>query len=373
MKKALLLLLICTAACTSANETGSDHLEPIIQNTFVTGYYANYQDGLFFVDMADFSLNYLEHLDQKVYVTDLRYCDDYPFSQKEKFENYMDSIASSSIYVYGGKIYYVAQYMNVEGEVSFKLYRLSLDGKNRKEIIAFKYEPTYFIIQNNRILTVEVISPVESEIHMYQMNGKEMNSFRIPGIAYSFFTDDNTVFFSSENSSAAVSTVYKMELNSFTYESLFNGKDFTFVYADDQKMAYYTLNHKFTDTSAEDEIVFYSKIYDFKKNSDIFAIQDEIINYFDSDYIYTSVLKSEAMVYHIYDWSGIMMKEISPSADLKTSVSVPSLFGNTDASQILRIIDNNIVGYTLDDLYSQHFFKCSINSGACRVIGEQNG
>jgi hypothetical protein len=373
MKKIIIFILACmTAACSSASDINSDTIDPLEQNTFEAGYYANYKDGLFYVDMNDYSLNYLDQLDSKVYVTDVRYCDDYPYSQKQRFENYTDSLASSDIYIYDGKLFYIAVYMNAEGASSFKLYSLSVDGKKRNEIMEFQYDPTYFIIQNNLLFTVETVSSAESLIHVYRIGGKEVKKITVPGIAHHLFADGETIYFSSDNTETGASTAYEINTEDFTCEALLGGKDISFVFENEQKMAYYTLNQKFTDSVKTDDIVFSSKIYDFTADSDVFAVQDEIINYFDADYIYTSTLKKEAMTYNIYDWNGNTVSEITPSDDIGSSPLISSLFGNTDASQIIRIIDKKIIGYTMDDQHNQHFFACEIESGGCSVIGEQN-
>lgn len=374
MKKIMILILVfMTAACSTASDINSDTVDPATQNTFEAGWYANYKDGLFYVDMNDYSLNYLDHLDSKVYVTDVRYCDDYPYSQKQRFENYTDSLASSDIYIYDGKLFYIAVYMNVEGASSFKLYSLSVDGKERKEIMEFQYDPTYFIIQNNLLFTAETVSAAESLIHVYRIGGKELKTITVQGIAHHLFADGQTIYFSSDNTETGASTAYEIDTEDLACEALLGGKDFSFVFENEKKMSYYTLNHKFTDSVETDDIVFSSKIYDFITDSDVFGVQDEIINYFDADYIYTSTLKEESMTYHIYDWNGKVVREIKPSDDIGSSPLISSLFGRTDASQIIRIIDRKIVGYTIDDLNTQHFFTCDIESGACRVIGEQNG
>lgn len=374
MKKIIILILACmTAACSAANEISSDTIDPAEQNTFVAGWYANYKDGLFYVDTNDYSLNYLDQLDSKVYVTDMRYCDDYPYSQKQKYENYTDSLAGADLYVYDNQIFYTASYENAEGASSFKLYSLSVDGKERKEIMEFQYDPTYFIIQNNLLFTVETVSSAESLIHAYRIGQKELKTITVPGIAHHLFADGQTIYFSSDNTETGASTAYEIDTEDLTCEALLGGKDFSFVFENEKKMSYYTLNHKFTDSVKTDDIVFSSKIYDFTADSDVFAVQDEIINYFDADYIYTSTLKEEAMTYHIYDWDGNMVREITPSKDIGSSPLIVSLFGKTDASQIVRIIDKKIIGYTMDDLNIQHFFACDIESGGCRVIGEQNG
>ncbi len=150
----LILALIILCGCSSGKLT-IDELKPKNQKTHALPLTAPYENGFYFVSEDYSSLYYAENCEQTVFINDLVYNDDHPVSEKSRYEKYTDSVMPSAIYVNGGSIYYISHYMNVEGDSSFRMYAMSADGRKRKEIMDFPYQPGQFILHKNRILCVE--------------------------------------------------------------------------------------------------------------------------------------------------------------------------------------------------------------------------
>lgn len=119
--------------------------------------------------------------------------------------------------------------------------------------------------------------------------------------------------------------------------------------------------------SLEDTII-HASIIDMDTHKSLFNIDNAVVNYFDDTYIYTSSTNEKNMKYSIYDWSGNLLKEISPSEELLgNEYNTNNMFWKTNGSQIIRIVDKYIVASTTIEK-TDHFYVCNIESGHCSFV-----
>ena len=98
---------------------------------------------------------------------------------------------------------------------------------------------------------------------------------------------------------------------------------------------------------------------------DIHIFTNELVTYFDDQYIYTSQL-SGMQKYRIYDLDAYLVKEIIPSQSIQIEENeknnIPSINGDgTDFSVICRVIDNKIIAYNYTGP-----IECNTDTGQCK-------
>lgn len=117
-----------------------------------------------------------------------------------------------------------------------------------------------------------------------------------------------------------------------------------------------------------DDFMIHSCIQNLDTNEVVFDMSDVIVNYFDDQYIYTSSTNDSDIHYRIYDWNGNLVKEIVPSHEfLDDTYETNNMFWKTNGSQIIRIVDGNIVAVTTKNKVD-HLYMCQISDGSCKFV-----
>ncbi len=344
----LLLLVICFVSCTTKVELNEYFQEPINQKSLINYFeIVPYDNGFYYLD-DDITLHYY-NLDGSSDVS-LGTLD-------EQTKEYSNLYCGTTIHLYDQKIVYISSYFNDEGNQYQNLIVQDLDGSNRTTLLSFQYTVTQFVINDNYVITTESKEDGTSEIHIHSFDGKEKTSYSENSNIGGLIADGKNIFYSLYENEKYI--LKKLNLDDFTID-INDIRNNVFVYEDDDKISTYQIHEDQSITS-------YIYLLDHLDTS-IIEIENEIINYFDEEYIYTSTTSSSNMIYHIYDWNGQMYKEIIPANQiLNEDCSVTNMFWEADATQIIRIVSGNVIGNTTIQGKDQ-FFKCDIENGTCSFL-----
>ena len=143
--------------------------------------------------------------------------------------------------------------------------------------------------------------------------------------------------------------------------------DDAFLFAYEDKYATYSLNKYITEVDSPDEIILTSRIYDVNTNEVLFEIQDQVVNYFTNEYIYTSSLKEETMIFRKYDFNSNLVATITPSDSLETDREFSNMVWQTDFDQIIRIIDDSVISFFIKD-DNMTYIQCQFDTNHCEIF-----
>ncbi|MDO4416460.1 MAG: hypothetical protein Q4C20_15415 [Erysipelotrichaceae bacterium] len=362
----LILALIILCGCSSGNFT-IDELKPGNQNTHALPLTAAYENGFYFVSEDYSSLYYAENCEQTVFINDLVYNDDHPVSEKSHYEKYTDSVMPSAIYVNGGSIYYISHYMNVEGDSSFRMYAMSADGRKRKEIMDFPYQPGQFILHKNRILCVEYSETDGYVIHVYDEQKKELNAVKENGPVYHLFADGNYIYYETQDVNTLKYRICRYDIDLNKAETAVEIDTGALCFESGGKIAYEELSQPFLIDTDPMDITVTSRIVESETMKTLFMVEDERIDYFDEESVYTSSIKESRMVYRIYDWDGGLKKTIVPSDTITGESLYYEGWVQQDYSGMIHIVNGKIIARSSQP---EHYIACETESGMCRVIHE---
>ena len=368
MKKTthLILILAILTGCSSEKLT-IDELKPKNQNTHALPLTAPYENGFYFVTEDLSNLYFAENCEQTIFINDLIYNDDHPISEKAYFEKYTDSILPSAIYVNGGFIYYISHYMNVEGDSSFRMYASSVDGRKRKEIMDFPYQPVQFILHKNRILCVEYSETDGYIIHVYDEKKKELDCVKENGPVYHLFADGNYIYYETQDVNTLKYRICRYNIDLNKAETAVETDTGALCFESGGKIAYEELSQPFLIDTDPMDITVTSRIVESETMKTLFTVEDERIDYFDEESVYTSSIKESRMVYRIYDWDGGLKKTIVPSDTISGESLYYEGWVQQDYSGMIHVVNGKIIARSSQP---EHYIACETESGMCRVIHE---
>ena len=193
------------------------------------------------------------------------------------------------------------------------------------------------------------------------MSGKEVREIDEDAYVDHLIADGNKIYYTTKNDNKPVLKYIDCEdLSSNSIDIDFQ----TFIFENLEKISIYSCEYK----ESEEDTIIHSSIVDLNTKETIFTIDNSIINYFDEDYIYTSSTNNKDVKYSLYDWNGNLVKEIIPSEELLgNEYNTNNMFWNTNGSQIIRIINGNIIA-SATIANSDHIYVCSIENGSCKFV-----
>lgn len=313
---------------------------------------AKYKDGYYIQDLNNNALYYIEENKNTL----INYCyfhdDQFWEGNQRAYKRYASSIvAAMGFYVLDDAIYTLATYMNVEGETWHSFVQMSLDGKELKELFKLDFQPyCNFTIHNNKVYMIENTSHMT--IHIFSLSGKELKSIK-DTYADSFFISGNKIY------------LRNAEFGHFSY--LDENDEIINLPVKDNEYIEMINNDYVSSISYEDNTfnTLFSHYRSLTDTKDIHIFTNELVTYFDDQYIYTSQL-SGMQKYRIYDLDAYLVKEIIPSQSIQIEENeknnMPSINGDgTDFSVICRVIDNKIIAYNFTGP-----IECNTDTGQCK-------
>ena len=338
-------------ACKS-NEMAIDQIAPMEQKSLINNFeVVPNENGFYYVD-NQLTLNYYDFTNSKNLSLGLL---------DEKTSTYTYSYMSSTIYQYDKYLYYLTNYTNAEGVSYSSVTRQTLDGKEIESIFDLDYDAIQCLIHNGYILCTEKKEDDNYIIHIHDLSGKEKCTLEEEAYVDHFLADGDKIFYTTHsNNSPVLKFIDCKDLTNHIVDIDFQ----VFLFENLNKISVYTCEMK---DSLEDTII-HASIIDMDTQKSLFNIDNAVVNYFDDNYIYTSSTNEKNMKYSIYDWSGNLVKEISPSEELLgNEYNTNNMFWKTNGSQIIRIVDKYIVASTTIEK-TDHFYVCNIESGHCSFV-----
>lgn len=313
---------------------------------------AKYKNGYYIQDLNNNTLYYME--ENKSTLINYCYFRDDQFLEGnhgtyKRYDSYIK--AAKGFYVLDDAIYTLASYMNVEGETWDSFVQMSLDGKELKELFKLDFQPyNNFIIHNNKVYMIEDTSHMT--IHILSLSGKELKSIK-DTYADSFFISENKIY------------LRNAEFGHFSY--LDENDEIINLPVKDNEYIEMINNDHVSSISYEDNTfnTLFSHYRSLTDTKDIHIFTNELVTYFDDQYIYTSQL-SGMQKYRIYDLDAYLVKEIIPSQSIQIEENeknnMPSINGDgIDFSVICRVIDNKIIAYNFTGP-----IECNTDTGQCK-------
>lgn len=349
MKRILVLLMLGTLAIGCSDELKiHDSISEEDQAVYHQLPVAKYKDGYYIQYLNNNALYYIEENKNTL----INYCyfhdDQFLEGNQRAYKRYASFLeAGMGFYVLDDAIYTLATYMNVEGETWDSFVQMSLDGKELKELFKLDFQPyCNFTIHNNKVYMIENTSHMT--IHIFSLSGKELKSIK-DTYADSFFISDNKIY------------LRNAELGHFSY--LDENDEIINLPVKDNEYIEMINNDHVSSISYEDNTfnTLFSHYRSLTDTKDIHIFTNELVTYFDDQYIYTSQL-SGMQKYRIYDLDANLVKEIIPSQSIQIEENnVRSINGETDFSVICRVIDNKIIAYNFTGP-----IECSTDTGVCK-------
>lgn len=353
LKKTCEFIIVCSLliACTSS-EISVDHIMPMDQKSLMNYIeVVSYENGFYYVD-DKLELNYYDLENSKNLILG---------SLDEKTDSYTYSYMGSTIYKYDNRLCYLTNYTNNEGISYSSLTLETLDGNEISSVFNLNYSATQFLIHNGYVFCSELCSDESWRIHIHDLSGKEVREIDEDAYVDHLIADDDKIYYTTKNDNKPVLKYIDCDdLSSNSIDINFQ----TFIFENFGKISVYSCEYK----ESEEDTIIHSSIVDLNTKETIFAIDNSIINYFDEDYIYTSSTNNKDVKYCLYDWNENLVKEIIPSEELLgNEYNTNNMFWKTNGSQIIRIINENIVA-SATIANSDHIYVCSIENGSCKFV-----
>lgn len=361
-------IIFCFLIGCSTQAIGMDSIEPEYQGSSIanTVVFAGKENSFYVISWMDPEIYYVSKDLKKTDLGTLIFADDKQVKNLDNYriEKYSDEIKQSAgVYQYNDKMYYISNKVTKEMELSYGLIETDLKFENRKKIMNLDYEPDQFIMQNGYVLIAE--NSDKEKLHVYDNSLKEVCNIQLEGKISDIFAISNKIYIDTLNIDQHKTCT--LNLNTMDIEQLNLDDHEIFLYANEEYYATRTYNKSLNEANAND-IIHTSKLYAVN-NEELLNIDNEIIGYFDDQYIYTTAINSDHIVYRIYDYDLNLIKEITPSDYVQGNQDELVLGMDFECNLILRVINGNIISdVKVDD--TREYFGCSVDTGICKMITE---
>ena len=372
MKRILTIIAAALLCGCGKAELAADTLEPMQQygNQDISVPVQPYENGFFYMDEYS-SLYFAENGLTPVPVSEMKFIDDKPAGMQDRFERYMDEFARTSpLFFFGQHLLYISQYTSAEGVQDFKLIAMEPNGKKRKAIIDFDYAPVSFIVQNDQIIVYEYTTENVQEntgciLHIYDLAGKEKKTIHTEGIIYHLTVSGSDLYFSMSDA-VGTESLMCMDLSSFEIRTVRTNASYQTVSGSDA--AFRQLSKPYSPDTDLYEIVWKSYIENMKTGERLFETEDELIEYFDDQFIYCSTVKEAERKYRVYRRDGSLYTEFTPAEQLSLPCRPFGPYG-TSCSEILGVVNGHLIGLSLNaESGAYMYFTCDIETGECQRI-----
>ena len=338
-----LLLLGCSA---SAN-LKRDELKPMEQ----PGFYISpvliypYQAGFFAtVNHESDALYYFEDGQEPVFVSEMSFINDKPYKEALGEEvRYSDRLLLTQICVYDEHLVYTTSYTNSDGESHCRVFMMNPDGSERKELASLPEIPVYFAIHRDRIITVHYDENFRYHLTVRDLSGKVLNEWQNSGLIMRPVCDGEYLYVGMGDPDR----ILRLSLEDGSEQVLFEDRFFVF-----ENMGLVS-SYAFTDGSYLD-----SKITDMEGNTVFKAEDNQILDYYDEQYVYVTDRTTQIFSYLVYDWDGNLIREFHPQ----------ELGIQTFASNIARVVNGCLISEYWDENAIIHLISCNIDTGEMKFL-----
>ena len=257
------------------------------------------------------------------------------------------------------KIIYESEYFTVDGQMRNRLNAYDPTNNQFQTILEFDFQPAYFTLQKDVIAVAETIaSSREGIVHFFDLNGNEKKVIKFGSDVVNITSNGNDIIIN------CVGYLYSVDIDTLEQRTLVQRENTAFVYVNDNTYSYYSIDAE----ELEKEIPqVHSGIIDNSRNTELFGVDNAIINYYDDENIYTTTLENKVK-YRIYDWNGNLVTEIIPSETLGASDgAIPTAYLEMDYSNIVRVWNEQLIAYHINKSEIE-LLSCNLETHACEFL-----
>lgn len=375
MKKILIFIVLMLLAGCTHNKIAVDRIDLKHENniTMLPPFSFTGKDDKFYYKSTYGELYYYDKDFNALDLGSLFYFDDKKkdglSSEEINVEKYVDE-GLEDIYYYDSKLYFMSYRRTLEKEESYMLNAIDEKGEGRKVLLSLDYYPHSFIIQNGYLIVLETTESFEQKVHIYDQRLKEVKVIEPQGFINRLFVEGDNVYLIDGVSEKGRKGNLILNLKDLSVTSQFLQNNELLVFARDNTYAVRDLDKLFNEVDDPMDITHHSRIYEKETNNIIFEVKNELIGYYDDEYIYTATLNTPNTKFRVYDYNKNLIKEIIPSQSLLREPKIEVIFVRQDFDFIYRIFNNHIITGARNGA-SFEIVSCSIDTGKCEVIATE--
>ena len=341
-----------------------DIVSPIQQASFCTNVFAAVSDEAMYYQIEGGKLFALDKKGNNIQIGTMNFVDDKETGSSRDGipapKRYSD-IAGTGVGMlyFDRKIIYESEYYTVDGQMRNRLNAYDPTNNHFQTILEFDFLPSYFTLQKDVIAVAETIaSSREGIVHFFDLNGNEKKVIKFGSDVVNITSNGNDIII------YCVGYLYGVDIDTLEQRTLVQRENTEFVYVNDNTYSYCSIDAE----ELEKEIPqVHSGIIDNSKNTELFGVDNAIIDYYDDENIYTTTLENNVK-YRIYDWDGNLVDEIIPSETLGASDGAfPIAYHEMDYSSIVRVWNGQLIAYHFNESEIE-LLSCSLETHACEFL-----
>ena len=308
-----------------------DIVSPIQQASFCTNVFAAVSDEAMYYQIEGGKLFALDKKGNNIQIGTMNFVDDKETGSSRDGipapKRYSD-IAGTGVGMlyFDRKIIYESEYYTVDGQMRNRLNAYDPTNNHFQTILEFDFQPSYFTLQKDVIAVAETIaSSREGIVHFFDLNGNEKKVIKFGSDVVNITSNGNDIII------YCVGYLYGVDIDTLEQRTLVQRENTEFVYVNDNTYSYCSID--------EEEL----------ENTELFGVDNAIIDYYDDENIYTTTLENNVK-YRIYDWDGNLVDEIIPSETLGASDGAfPIAYHEMDYSSIVRVWNGQLIAYHFNE------------------------
>lgn len=367
-----LIYLIASALFLSGCDIQKEHhanisediVSPIQQASFCTNIFAAVSDEAMYYQIKGGKLFALDKKGNNIQIGTMNFVDDKEAGSSRDGipapKRYSD-IAGTGVGMlyFDRKIIYESEYFTVDGQMRNRLNAYDPTNNQFQTILEFDFQPAYFTLQKDVIAVAETIaSSREGIVHFFDLNGNEKKVIKFGSDVVNITSNGNDIIIN------CVGYLYSVDIDTLEQRTLVQRENTAFVYVNDNTYSYYSIDAE----ELEKEIPqVHSGIIDNLSDTELFGLDNAIIDYYDDENIYTTTLENKVK-YRIYDWNGNLVDEIIPSETLGASDgAIPIAYHEMDYSSIVRVWNGQLIAYHINKSEIE-LLSCNLETHACEFL-----
>ena len=226
-------------------------------------------------------------------------------------------------------------------------------------ILEFDFQPSYFTLQKDVIAVAETIaSSREGIVHFFDLNGNEKKVIKFGSDVVNITSNGNDIII------YCVGYLYGVDIDTLEQRTLVQRENTKFVYVNDNTYSYCSID---AEELKKEIPQVHSGIIDNLSDTELFGLDNAIIDYYDDENIYTTTLENKVK-YRINDWNGNLVDEIIPSETLGASDgAIPIAYHEMDYSSIVRVWNGQLIAYHINKSEIE-LLSCNLETHACEFL-----
>lgn len=341
-----------------------DIVSPIQQASFCTNVFAAVSDEAMYYQIEGGKLFALDKKGNNIQIGTMNFVDDKEAGSSRDGipapKRYSDiaEIGVGMLY-FDRKIIYESKYFTVDGQMRYRLNAYDPSNNHFQTILEFDFQPAYFTLQKDVIAVAETIaSSREGIVHFFDLNGNEKKAIKFGSDVVNITSNGNDIII------YCVGYLYGVDIDTLEQRTLVQRENTAFVYVNDNTYSYCSID---AEELKKEIPQVHSGIIDNLSNTELFGLDNAIIDYYDDENIYTTILENKVK-YRIYDWNGNLVDEIIPSETLGASDgAIPIAYHEMDYSSIVRVWNGQLIAYHLNESEIE-LLSCSLETHACEFL-----